>query len=72
MDLLNDKNVGAITTAIIVMAKKLGMKVVAEGIEDPGQSKILLEQGCEFAQGFLYYKPMPIAELRKLGQRYFD
>lgn len=70
-DLLDDTKVGAITAAIIVMAKKLEMKVVAEGIEEPGQSEILLEQGCEFAQGFLYYKPMSLAELKKLGETLF-
>jgi len=65
-DLLIDKNVEAITTAIIVMAKELGMKVVAEGIEKQGQSDFLRLQGCELAQGFLYYKPMPMDELKTL------
>ena len=65
-DLSLDENVEAITSAILIMANKLGMKVIAEGIEEQGQSDFLLEQGCELAQGFLYYKPMPLNELQKL------
>lgn len=65
-DILLDRNVEAITTAILLMAKKLDMKVIAEGIEEQGQSDFLLDQGCELAQGFLYYKPMPLDELKNL------
>ena len=66
-DLLLDENVEAITSAILIMANKLGMKVIAEGIEEQGQGDFLLAQGCELAQGFLYYKPMPLNELKKLS-----
>jgi EAL domain-containing protein (putative c-di-GMP-specific phosphodiesterase class I) len=41
------------------MAHKLGLKVVAEGVEKPLQRDLLLAFGCDYAQGFLYSKPLP-------------
>ena len=52
-----------ICEAIIVMAHKLGIKVVAEGIETNEQRNILLEAGCDYGQGYLFSKPLPIEEL---------
>jgi diguanylate cyclase (GGDEF)-like protein/PAS domain S-box-containing protein len=52
--------------AIIVMAHKLGMKVIAEGVETEGQRDLLLAAGCDYAQGYLYSKPVPAAEFEKL------
>ncbi|MFT5312300.1 MAG: EAL domain-containing protein (putative c-di-GMP-specific phosphodiesterase class I) [Paraglaciecola sp.] len=52
----------ALSEAIIVMAHKLGLKVIAEGVETQGQKKILTEAGCDFAQGYLYSKPLPPEE----------
>jgi diguanylate cyclase (GGDEF)-like protein/PAS domain S-box-containing protein len=62
---------GAITTAAIVsgvvtMAEALGMTVVAEGVEAPAQVAELRALGCGFAQGFLFARPMPPAELEAL------
>jgi len=51
-----------IAEAIIVMAHKLGIKVVAEGVETEEQRKMLVAAGCDFGQGFLFAKPMPAAE----------
>lgn len=44
--------------AIIVMAHKLGMKVVAEGIETETQFKLLFASGCDLGQGYLFSKPI--------------
>jgi EAL domain-containing protein (putative c-di-GMP-specific phosphodiesterase class I) len=52
--------------AIIVMAHKLGMKVIAEGVETEGQRDLLLAAGCDYGQGYLYSKPVPAAEFEKL------
>jgi diguanylate cyclase (GGDEF)-like protein/PAS domain S-box-containing protein len=52
----------AICEAMIVMAHKLGMKVIAEGIETVEQRDILLNAGCDYGQGFLFSKPVPIDE----------
>ncbi|MBI5890048.1 MAG: EAL domain-containing protein [Nitrosomonadales bacterium] len=49
----------AIVEAIIVMAHKLGMKVIAEGVETAEQRDMLVAAGCDYGQGFLFAKPMP-------------
>lgn len=53
-----------IVRAIITLAKNLGLRVVAEGIETVEQLEILKEIGCESGQGFLFAEPMPIERLR--------
>jgi diguanylate cyclase (GGDEF)-like protein/PAS domain S-box-containing protein len=58
----------ALCEAIIVMAHKLGLKVVAEGIETEQQNKILQSIDCDFGQGYLFYKPMTAEMLEKLLQ----
>lgn len=55
-----------IVSSIISMAKQLRMKVLSEGIETEMQSEFLKEIRCDMAQGYLYAKPMPIAEFEKL------
>lgn len=61
-----DANDLALCEAIIVMAHKLGLKVVAEGVETILQRDLLLESGCDYAQGYLFSKPVPPAEFEKL------
>lgn len=65
-DLASDPNDLALSEAIIVMAHKLGLKVVAEGVETVEQRDILRTAGCDYAQGFLYAKPMPAEEFDAL------
>jgi EAL domain-containing protein (putative c-di-GMP-specific phosphodiesterase class I) len=45
--------------AIVVMAHKLGIHVIAEGIETEHQANLLREAGCDFAQGYWFAKPLP-------------
>ena len=52
--------------AIIVMAHKLGLKVIAEGVESREQCDLLANCGCDFAQGFLFSKPVPADEFEIL------
>ena len=52
--------------AIIVMAHKLGMKVVAEGVETEEQRQALAKMGCDFAQGYLFSKPIALADFQQL------
>ena len=52
----------ALCKAIILMAHELGMKVVAEGVETPLQRDLLAAAGCDYAQGYLFARPMPAAE----------
>jgi len=48
----------ALCEAIIVMAHKLGLKVIAEGIETNEQKSILHKMGCDLGQGYLFSKPL--------------
>jgi diguanylate cyclase (GGDEF)-like protein/PAS domain S-box-containing protein len=52
----------ALVKTIILLAKELNLKTIAEGVETEGQLKILRELGCDVAQGFLIAKPMPLDE----------
>jgi len=55
----------ALCEAIIVMAHKLGIKVIAEGIETEQQRQLLFDAGCDFGQGYLFSKPMPADEFER-------
>ena len=48
--------------AIIAMAHKLGLKVIAEGVENRKQCELLRTANCDYAQGFLFSKPVPAEE----------
>lgn len=61
-NLPHDEGDIAITETIIAMAKSLGLKIVAEGIEDLSQGNFLRERHCELGQGFHYSKPLPVDE----------
>lgn len=52
--------------AIIIMAHKLGMKVIAEGIETDEQRYLLATAGCDYGQGYLFSRPVPAAEFEQL------
>jgi len=58
-----------IVEAIVSLAHKLDMHVVAEGIETPEQHAILLGMQCEFGQGFLFSRPMPKPDVDALVGR---
>ncbi len=51
--------------ATVQMARALGMGTVAEGIEHDSQAQLVQSLGCEKAQGFLYSRPVPSAELQQ-------
>lgn len=59
----------ALSEAIIMMAHKLGLKVVAEGVETTQQSQLLEQAACDFAQGYLFAKPLPPEEFELLLQQ---
>ena len=54
----------SLVDAILAMGKSLGLKVVAEGVENEQQHKFLQERGCDLLQGFYFGKPMPESKLR--------
>ncbi len=57
---LDDPRCLAIVRAIVAMTDALGCDMVAEGVETPDQLACLRELGCQFAQGYLIGKPLPV------------
>lgn len=58
-----DDNSRAIVEATLGLGARLGLRVMAEGVETLGQHHWLLDHDCEMGQGFLYGAPMPAAQL---------
>lgn len=58
-----DRTARAIFDASLAMARQLGMKIVAEGVEDSEDWAFLKESGCDYAQGYFIARPMPAADL---------
>lgn len=67
-DLEQDANDRAIILAIIHIAKALGMDTLAEGVETEAQLEFLRAQGCNFAQGYLFSRPLPVPQFEALLQ----
>ena len=65
-NLENDAANVALCEAIIVMAHKLGLKVVAEGVETQQQYDMLRRTGCDYGQGFLFGAPLPSDDFEAL------
>lgn len=57
----------AIIDAIVVLAKKIGMELIAEGVEEHNQMMYLRDKGCHQIQGYYYYKPMSVKDLEEQG-----
>lgn len=57
--MIGDPNDRAIVSTIIGIARGLGMRTLAEGVELPVQSELLLSMGCDDVQGYLHGKPQP-------------
>ncbi|MGK2857060.1 MAG: putative bifunctional diguanylate cyclase/phosphodiesterase [Thermoanaerobaculia bacterium] len=68
-DIETNENDAAIVSAVIAMAHKLRLTVVAEGVETESQSEFLRSQQCEQMQGFLFSVPKPVADLHELMSR---
>lgn len=58
MDLPGSEDSQSLVTAVVALAQRSNLKVIAEGVENTGQSQWLTEQGCDILQGYLYGKPM--------------
>ncbi len=68
MDIPQDSNDMAITAAVLAMAQQLKISVIAEGIESDLQLDFLRQHGCEFGQGYLFSKPLPLTQLESYIQ----
>ena len=53
----------ALSSAVVALAKRLGLLVVAEGVETEQQARVLTSLGCQELQGYLFSKPLPAEEL---------
>jgi diguanylate cyclase (GGDEF)-like protein len=65
-DITANPDAAAIVTAIIAMAQKLKLRVVAEGVETEAQVAVLREQGCNESQGYVCSQPLPPTEMEQL------
>ena len=62
-ELTRDANDAAIVRSVITLANDLGLEVVAEGVETEEQARVLAQLGCQYAQGYLWARALPIEEL---------
>ncbi len=55
---------------VVAMAQAIGLECVAEGVETPEQIEILRDNCCDFVQGYIFDKPMPVEEFEKRLDNY--
>ena len=56
----------SITRAVLMLAKGLKLRVLAEGVETEGQLKLLIANGCELMQGFVFSAPLPASAIEQM------
>jgi diguanylate cyclase (GGDEF)-like protein/PAS domain S-box-containing protein len=69
-DITSDSSDKAIVCTIIAMAQNLNLNVIAEGVETQEQRSFLMNKGCMHFQGYLFGKPMPIAQFEELVKQF--
>lgn len=62
--IVTDPRDRAIVAAAVTLGRSLGFEMVAEGVEDPAQVEILVEMGCDAAQGYWFGEPVSAAQIR--------
>lgn len=65
-DILVDVGSAAIAQTVISLSKTMGLSVIAEGVETVEQWHLLAELGCHSYQGYLFGRPLPVAEFEEL------
>ena len=65
-DITTDRRDKAVVAAIVAMAKTMEFNIIAEGVEKEAQLAILSELKCDQVQGFLFSKPLPAEDFRRL------
>ncbi len=70
MDIPDDANDMVIAQTIINMGHTLGLKIIAEGVETEQQKSFLIENGCDYLQGYYFSKPLPAEEMESLLSQY--
>ena len=62
LDLPGNPDEEAITRAIIALGRALRLGVIAEGVESRAQLELLMREGCDAVQGYLFSRPLPFDE----------
>ncbi len=65
-DIMDDTQGAEIARTIILLAQSLGLSVIAEGVEEHEQSSFLNRHGCHAYQGYLYSRPLPLAQFESM------
>ena len=65
LNLPGNRNDSIIVQTVITMGRSLGLNVIAEGVENEAQRVFLESYGCHAYQGFLFSRPLPLAEFEK-------
>lgn len=65
-EVINDAKHQAIVKGYLLLANSMNIPVVAEGVEDQAQLEYLRSQGCDYGQGYLFSKPLPLDRLIRL------
>jgi hypothetical protein len=65
---VNEPRSQALANTIVNMARNLGLRTVAEGVESENQALELARIGCEFAQGYLFFKPLSAVAMTALSE----
>jgi diguanylate cyclase (GGDEF)-like protein len=68
-DIKSDRDDAAIVSTVITLARQLGLKALAEGVETKAQLAFLRARGCDYYQGYLFCRPAPAAEIEALLAR---
>ena len=68
-DLTSSADSRAIVTAIVQMARSLGLATIAEGVEDPATASALAQLGCSEAQGYLFARPLTVEQLERFARQ---
>ncbi|MDF0750637.1 EAL domain-containing protein [Marinobacter sp. 71-i] len=58
-DVMKEQDDASLVKAIINMAHSLGLRVIAEGVEEDAQTHFLQREGCDYSQGYFYSRPLP-------------
>ena len=64
-DMTSNSNNASIVKAVIALGHSLGLEIIAEGVETPGQARYLRSMQCDVIQGYLVSKPLPADELTR-------
>ncbi|MNL77308.1 Phytochrome-like protein cph2 [compost metagenome] len=65
-DIPTDLDDNAITAAIISLARNLGLRVIAEGVENQAQVEFLRQSGCDEIQGYFFSRPLSAPDFEAL------